>query len=171
MTDCYNCGDAQMQKWTTSRWVTLQEKEMWIQVQGATSNLSCACVPGTFLFESNCVDCMEGSTCPGSDSLQVLPGMQKLILTNPDNTSSIRFSLTRFSDALLRRVRVESQHVHGLTWEATSPQWMHLVRSTAASEMLESALEGPLGLVPWDATEEVWHAPDASLANMQRQGC
>ncbi|CAK9058310.1 unnamed protein product [Durusdinium trenchii] len=74
MTDCYNCGDAQMQKWTTSRWVTLQEKEMWIQVQGATSNLSCACVPGTFLFESNCVDCMEGSTCPGSDSLQVLPG-------------------------------------------------------------------------------------------------
>ncbi|CAL1136495.1 unnamed protein product [Cladocopium goreaui] len=76
MTSCYRCGQGDHRdRWTTSQLVVSQgDLEKWIQVQGATSQDFCACEAGSFLFQSSCMTCMEGSSCPGSNSLELLPG-------------------------------------------------------------------------------------------------
>lgn len=79
MTFCHQCGysmaPAQLRLWTTSQKV-VQDGEMWIQVQGATDESMCGCIPGTYLspISLDCDVCGVGSECPGSSKLVLLPG-------------------------------------------------------------------------------------------------
>lgn len=78
MSSCQRCGsaDTPADDWTTSLEVnsSADGSIRWIQVQGASSSEYCACVEGTFLYQERCMTCSEGSSCPGSNLLQVLPG-------------------------------------------------------------------------------------------------
>jgi len=75
MTSCHQCGPAdQAERWTTSRNVTTHGEETWIQIQGASSESSCSCVEGTYLWNGRCEECIEGSRCPGSNALLLKPG-------------------------------------------------------------------------------------------------
>jgi len=75
MTSCYQCGLAdQVEKWTTSKAVISQGAETWIQIQGASSEDFCGCVAGTWLDNGRCEECIEGSECPGSNQILLLPG-------------------------------------------------------------------------------------------------
>ena len=98
-TFCHQCGysmaPAQLRLWTTSQKVVQDDGEMWIQVQGATDESMCGCIPGTYLspISSECDVCGVGSECPGSSKLVLLPGrvlskvetkrMQRLPLSKP----------------------------------------------------------------------------------------
>lgn len=100
MTFCHQCGSpsyppAQLRLWTTSQKVVQDDGEMWIQVQGATDESMCGCIPGTYLspIRSECEVCGVGSECLGSSKLVLLPGrvlskvetkwMQRLPLSKP----------------------------------------------------------------------------------------
>ncbi|CAJ1351250.1 unnamed protein product [Effrenium voratum] len=75
MSECRQCGPgdtAQVAVWTTSKLVpdspgsTSGGTSLWIQMQAATSESLCVCVPGTFLQQGKCEVCLEGSVCFGS---------------------------------------------------------------------------------------------------------
>lgn len=67
MTSCFQCGlEDQRELWTTSQ---LVNNETYIQIQGAFSETSCSCVPGTYLWNGRCEECIDGSYCPGSNNL------------------------------------------------------------------------------------------------------
>ena len=68
MSSCFKCGD------DTERTTTVLAEEGWVVVQGATSSSYCRCAPGRFLRNGQCLPCGVGASCPGSDSLEVLPG-------------------------------------------------------------------------------------------------
>eukprot|EP00439_Symbiodinium_sp_Y106_P044569 s4027_g5.t1 len=72
-TVCTPCADGS-EVWTTSRAVIDRGEEKWIQITGASSSSFCVCVEGYFLHNGQCQKCMEGSSCPGSGQLTVLPG-------------------------------------------------------------------------------------------------
>lgn len=82
MTFCHQCGDPsasqeQLKLWTTSQKV-VQDGEMWIQVQGASDESRCGCVPGAYLTwrstQPQCEVCGVGTSCPGSSELLLRPG-------------------------------------------------------------------------------------------------
>ncbi|CAE7337327.1 RPS6 [Symbiodinium natans] len=75
-TACSQCGNHtnQIALWTTSKAVTTTGQTQWIQVQGATSISYCTCIEGFFLFQDRCEPCITGSSCPGSNQLELLPG-------------------------------------------------------------------------------------------------
>lgn len=74
MSSCYKCR-ASDELWTTSDYVVRPDgTARWIQVQGATSEQQCGCVPGSFMLGAECVLCGEGTSCPGSSELLLLPG-------------------------------------------------------------------------------------------------
>lgn len=68
MRSCVMCGNG------TERTTTVLVSEGWIEVQGATSESYCRCAPGRFLQDGQCLLCGVGASCPGSDTLEVLPG-------------------------------------------------------------------------------------------------
>ncbi|CAK9112697.1 Uncharacterized protein SCF082_LOCUS52243 [Durusdinium trenchii] len=73
-TSCLPCSSGGSEHWTTSK-----EDEMdlrWIEVEGATSQGFCHCLPGWHLspVSGDCEPCMEGSSCVGGGVLQLLPG-------------------------------------------------------------------------------------------------
>lgn len=77
MVSCSKCGNTSDFKTTTLQIeveVEGQTTERWIEIQGATSDSYCHCVPGRFLHNGECVLCGVGALCPGSDSLEILPG-------------------------------------------------------------------------------------------------
>eukprot|EP00438_Fugacium_kawagutii_P013730 Skav209148 [mRNA] locus=scaffold3188:56379:58019:- [translate_table: standard] len=70
--ECFSCGPREF--WTTSRLEVPSEKK-WIEVEGATSANYCHCVEGRYLSSAGeCEVCIEGSSCPGSGVLTLLPG-------------------------------------------------------------------------------------------------
>ncbi|CAE6960708.1 unnamed protein product [Symbiodinium sp. CCMP2592] len=72
-TACLPCGPEEV--WTTSKAVDYGGHERWIEVEGATSASSCRCVQGRYLSPmGQCEICIEGSSCPGSGVLTLLPG-------------------------------------------------------------------------------------------------
>ena len=73
MSSCYKCREKD-ELWTTSEAVARDGTARWIQVQGATSEQQCGCVPGSFMHRGECVLCGEGTSCPGSSELLLLPG-------------------------------------------------------------------------------------------------
>lgn len=72
LTACTKCGDES--QWTTSQVVMDKGVSKWIELEGATSSDFCGCRAGWFLFDGSCQSCIEGSTCPGSSQLELLPG-------------------------------------------------------------------------------------------------
>ena len=72
LTACTKCGDES--QWTTSRVVMVKGVSKWIELEAATSSDFCGCRAGWFLFDGSCQSCIEGSTCPGSSQLELLPG-------------------------------------------------------------------------------------------------
>ena len=72
LTACTKCGDES--QWTTSQVVMDKGLSKWIELEGATSSDFCGCRAGWFLFHGSCQSCIEGSTCPGSSQLELLPG-------------------------------------------------------------------------------------------------
>ncbi|CAK9050882.1 40S ribosomal protein S6, partial [Durusdinium trenchii] len=76
MSSCYRCGSGSGQEswWTTSQEVTSEGKLVVIQLQGATSQSFCRCDRGSFLWQGRCEECSEGSSCPGANRLELLPG-------------------------------------------------------------------------------------------------
>eukprot|EP00435_Cladocopium_sp_Y103_P026252 s1980_g6.t1 len=72
LTACTKCGDES--QWTTSQVVMDKGISKWIELEGATSSDFCGCRAGWFLFLGSCQSCIEGSTCPGSSQLELLPG-------------------------------------------------------------------------------------------------
>ncbi|CAK9007449.1 unnamed protein product [Durusdinium trenchii] len=73
-TSCLPCSSGGNEHWTTSK-----EDEMdfrWIEVEGATSQDFCHCLPGWHLspVSGDCEPCMDGSSCVGGGVLQLLPG-------------------------------------------------------------------------------------------------
>lgn len=83
MTFCHQCGDPfasqeQLKLWTTSQKVVQDDGEMWIQVQGASDESRCGCVPGAYLTRTQstpqCEVCGVGALCPGSSELLLRPG-------------------------------------------------------------------------------------------------
>ena len=73
-TRCFSCGPDN--SWTTSQPVIDSfGEERWVEIEGASSKALCRCLEGRFLSSSGqCLVCMEGSYCPGSGLLELLPG-------------------------------------------------------------------------------------------------
>ena len=75
--ECLPCGD---DVWTTSKLEAGGSGggEKWIEVEGATSESDCHCVEGRHAVSSSasttCEVCVDGSSCPGSGVLALLPG-------------------------------------------------------------------------------------------------
>ncbi|CAE7420058.1 SCUBE3 [Symbiodinium sp. CCMP2592] len=67
-SSCLSCGNG------TERTTTALVEDEWMEIQGAKSASNCRCRPGSFLQNDQCILCGVGTTCPGSNSLQVLPG-------------------------------------------------------------------------------------------------
>ena len=67
-SSCVACGGGE-ELWTTSQEV---QGEV-IQILGAASESFCSCRVGSFLWRGQCMTCMEGSSCSGSQ-LRLLPG-------------------------------------------------------------------------------------------------
>ncbi|CAK8985580.1 unnamed protein product [Durusdinium trenchii] len=67
------CGNDTDFRTTTTLADDGNEKK-WIEVQGAISESYCRCAPGRFLQNGTCLPCGTGSSCPGSNALEVLPG-------------------------------------------------------------------------------------------------
>ena len=65
---CELCGGGE-ETWTTSQEI---EGEV-LQILGATSESSCTCKDGSFLWQGRCESCSEGSECRGNE-IQLLPG-------------------------------------------------------------------------------------------------
>ena len=73
MMMCETCSNGTM--WTTSRVVDRGlEVETWIEIEGAYSPSFCHCMQGYHLHRGECELCIEGSKCPGSSKLELLPG-------------------------------------------------------------------------------------------------
>ncbi|CAK8992386.1 unnamed protein product [Durusdinium trenchii] len=73
MSSCLRCGNDTDFRTTTTLADDGNEKK-WIEVQGAISESYCRCAPGRFLQNGTCLPCGTGSSCPGSNALEVLPG-------------------------------------------------------------------------------------------------
>ena len=76
-TACHICGDDDL--WTTSRPLLREQVEKWVEVAGATSQAMCNCREGSHLHEGRCEMCSLGTRCPGSGSLELLPGYASLV--------------------------------------------------------------------------------------------
>ena len=74
---CSSCGAEKL--WTTSKAVEVGGQEKWIEIEGATSEGSCHCVEGRHLSAGQCEICVEGSSCPGSGVLTLLPGFHSTL--------------------------------------------------------------------------------------------
>ncbi|CAK9097054.1 unnamed protein product [Durusdinium trenchii] len=76
MSLCHRCGmgSGEEHLWTTSREINSGGEVVVIQLLGAVSQSFCTCGAGTFLWDGRCQVCMEGSSCPGSNRLELLPG-------------------------------------------------------------------------------------------------
>lgn len=73
MMMCETCSNGTM--WTTSRVVDRGlEVETWIEIEGAYSPSFCHCMKGYHLHRGECELCIEGSKCPGSSEMELLPG-------------------------------------------------------------------------------------------------
>ena len=69
---CQPCGNGTA--WTTSRVQQLSSGNRWVVVEGADSYSFCRCAQDFFLHDAGCYPCSEGTNCPGSNELELLPG-------------------------------------------------------------------------------------------------
>jgi len=76
MTSCYKCAAdaAQLDMWTTSQEVSTDTGSRILEVLGAVSDSFCACGAGLFLWQGKCEVCSKGTSCPGGNRLELLPG-------------------------------------------------------------------------------------------------
>ena len=80
MTACEACGNSTGNAGNGSMWTTSKvvdrglDVETWVEVEGATSASFCHCMKGYHLHQNHCKVCLEGSSCPGSSNLELLPG-------------------------------------------------------------------------------------------------
>ena len=72
MSECQPCGNGTA--WTTSRVQQLSSGNRWVVVEGADSYSFCRCAQDFFLHDAGCYPCSEGTDCPGSNQLELLPG-------------------------------------------------------------------------------------------------
>eukprot|EP00438_Fugacium_kawagutii_P002916 Skav230083 [mRNA] locus=scaffold2569:306570:309736:- [translate_table: standard] len=70
---CQVCGSGSAQ-WTTSRLTEVRGVQQWLQTEAAVSESFCHCIPGWFLEEQTCQECLEGASCPGSNDVELKPG-------------------------------------------------------------------------------------------------
>ena len=76
MTVCEACSNSSNSSlWTTSKMVRRESGEdAWMEMEGATADSFCHCMEGFYLHLEECRPCIEGSICPGSSEIEILPG-------------------------------------------------------------------------------------------------